>query len=135
MMERTLAIIKPDAMAAGHADAIVAMIKDHGFSIIKSMRTKLTLNEAQGFYLEHRARPFYNEMTNDMTSGEVIVMVLERDNAVKGWRDLMGATNPAEAAEGTVRKLYGSSVGKNATHGSDLPVSAACEIIYFFPHL
>ena len=134
-MEKTIAIIKPDAMAAGHDAAIIQMIKDHGFSIIKTMRTTLTLNEAQAFYAEHSARSFFNEMTGSMTSGEVIVMVLERENAIKGWRDLMGATNPAEAAEGTVRKLYGTSIGSNASHGSDSATSAAREVAFFFPHL
>lgn len=134
-MERTLAIIKPDAVAAGHADAIVTDIANHGFSIVKGMITHLTRNEAEGFYAEHKERGFFGELVDFMTSGDVIVLVLEKDQAVADWRQLMGATDPAEAAEGTIRKLYGTSKGNNAAHGSDSLTSAEREIAYFFPHL
>ena|SRR3989338_765714 len=134
-MEKTLAIIKPDAVAAGNATAIMDIIEKHDFGIIKTMITVLTEHEAEQFYLEHKDRPFYRELVEFMTSGEVVVMVLECENAVLKWRDLMGATNPAQAADGTIRKLYGSSMGNNATHGSDSLTSSAREIAFFFPHL
>lgn len=134
-MEKTLAIIKPDAVAAGNATNILDAIEGHDFDIIKTMITILTENEAEQFYIEHKDRPFYEELVNFMTSGEVVILVLEKDNAVLAWRDLMGATNPEDAAEGTMRKLYGESVGNNATHGSDSLTSAAREITFFFPNL
>ena len=134
-MERTLAIIKPDAVEAGHIEAIIDLIEDNDFSIIKTMLTVLTTNEAREFYAEHKGRGFYDELVEFMISGEVVVLVLEKDGAIKAWRDLMGATNPAEAEEGTIRKLFGTSKGNNATHGSDAQASAAREIAFFFPHL
>jgi len=134
-MEKTLAIIKPDAMAAGHTEAILADIDSHGFAITKMMTTVLTRKEAQEFYAEHKDRGFFNELVDFMISGPVTIMVLEKDNAVLAWRDLMGATDPKEAANGTIRKQYGTSKGNNASHGSDSFASAAREITYFFPHL
>ncbi len=134
-MERTLAIIKPDAFAAGHTQAIIQKIKDHGFSIVKMMETKLTRKEAEGFYAEHNGRGFFGELVDFMISGNVVVMVLEKDGAIKAWRDLMGATDPMLADEGTIRKLFGTSKGNNASHGSDSEASAAREITYFFPNL
>lgn len=135
MTERTLAIIKPDAVGAGFIDAIIGHIEKNDFKIVEQKQVRLSKLEAQGFYEEHRERPFFEELVKFMTSGDVVIMVLERENAIKGWRDLMGATDPAEAAEGTVRKLFGSSKGNNATHGSDSPESAAREVKYFFPDL
>lgn len=132
MTERTLAIIKPDAVKAGFSDAIIGHIEKNDFNIVEQKKVQLTTTEAQGFYAEHKERPFFEELVNFMTSGDVIIMVLERDNAIKGWRDLMGETDPAEAAEGTIRKLFGTSKGSNATHGSDSPESAQREIEYFF---
>jgi nucleoside-diphosphate kinase len=134
-MERTLAIIKPDAVAAGHTEAIIQHIKDHGFSIVKSMKTRLTRNEAEGFYAEHNGRGFFAELVDFMISGDVVVMVLEKEGAIKAWRDLMGATDPLLADEGTIRKLFGTSKGNNASHGSDSEASAAREVAYFFPNL
>lgn len=135
MVERTLAIIKPDAMAAGFNDAIIEHIKKNGFTIIKKEVKTLSQQEAEGFYAEHKERPFFPELVTFMTSGPVTVMVLEKEGAVKAWRDLMGTTDPAQAAEGTIRKMFGASKGENATHGSDAQTSATREIKYFFPHL
>lgn len=135
MVEKTLAIIKPDAMAAGFDDAIIEHIKKNGFTIIKQEVKSLSQQEAEGFYAEHKERPFFPELVTFMTSGPVTILVLEKEGAIKAWRDLMGATNPAEAAEGTIRKMFGASKGENATHGSDSVTSAAREIKYFFPAL
>lgn len=132
MIEQTLAIIKPDAMAAGSADAIITHITNHGFTILEKEEMNLSRQEAEGFYAEHKERPFFGELVDFMISGPVTVMILEKDGAIKAWRDLMGATDPAEAAEGTIRKLFGASKGNNATHGSDSSESADREIDYFF---
>jgi nucleoside-diphosphate kinase len=132
MTERTLAIIKPDAVGAGFSDAIIGHIEKNDFKIVEQKQVRLTKAEAQGFYAEHSERPFFDELVDFMISGNVVIMVLERDNAIGMWRDFMGATDPAEAAEGTVRKLFGTSKGNNATHGSDSPESAKREIEYFF---
>jgi nucleoside-diphosphate kinase len=134
-MERTFAIIKPNAFADGNAGKIIARIYEEGFTIVGLKKLYLSKVEAEGFYYVHRERPFFGELTEFMASGPCIVMVLEAENAIKKWRDLMGATNPAAAAEGTLRKLYGKSVGENATHGSDAPETAAFEIGYFFSGL
>lgn len=133
MKEHTLAIIKPDAMRAGTSEAIIKKIKDNGFTIVQKKETTLTKEQAEGFYAEHKERGFFPDLVSFMISGPVTLMVLEKDNAVKAWRDLMGATNPAEAAEGTIRKLYGASKGENATHGSDSLASAQREVAFFFP--
>ena len=135
MVEKTLAIIKPDAMEDGHKDAIIALIKSNGFDVVAQKTVTLTDDQAGGFYAEHKERSFFGELVKFMVSGPVTIMVLEKDTAIKGWRDLMGATNPAEAAEGTVRKQFGRSKGENATHGSDSVASAEREIAYFFPEL
>jgi nucleoside-diphosphate kinase len=133
MTERTLAIIKPDAVKAGFSDAIIGHIEKNDFIIVEQKQVRLTKAEVQGFYgAEHGERPYFEELVNFMISGDVIIMALERDNAITGWRDLMGATDPAEAAEGTIRKLFGTSKGNNATHGSDSQESANREIAYFF---
>ena len=131
-MERTFAIIKPNAFADGNAGKILARIYEEGFKVVGLKKLYLSKVEAEGFYYVHKERPFFGELTDFMSSGPCIAMVLEAENAIQKWRDLMGATNPAQAAEGTLRKLYGASVGENATHGSDAPETAAFEIGYFF---
>jgi nucleoside-diphosphate kinase len=135
MDERTLAIIKPDAVAAGDADNILALIKKNGFTIVAKKNMHLTRKQAEEFYGVHKGKPFYDELVDFISSGPIIVMVLEKDNAIKAWRDLMGATDPAKAAVGTIRKLYGKTIGSNAVHGSDSPQTAAFEIGLFFPNL
>ena len=134
-MERTFAIIKPDAFAAGNAGKIMARIYQEGFKVVGLKKLYLSKMEAEGFYHVHLGKPFFDELTDFMSSGPCIVMVLEAEEAIKKWRDLMGATNPAEAAEGTLRKEFGTFVGENATHGSDAPETAAFEISYFFAGL
>jgi nucleoside-diphosphate kinase len=134
-MERTFAIIKPDAFAAGHAGRILARIYAEGFKVVGLKKLYLSKVEAEGFYYVHRERPFFGELTDFMSSGPCLVMVLEADNAIKKWRDLMGATDPAKADAGTLRKEFGTSIGENATHGSDAPETAAFEIPYFFSGL
>lgn len=131
-MEKTFAIIKPDAFAAGNAGKILARIYQEGFKVVGLKKLFLSKKEAEGFYHVHRERPFFGELTDFMSSGRCIAMVLEADGAIKKWRDLMGATNPADAAEGTLRKEFGASIGENAVHGSDAPETAEFEISYFF---
>lgn len=131
-MERTFAIIKPDAFAAGHAGKILARIYAEGFKVVGLKKLYMSKVEAEGFYAVHKKRPFFGELTDFMSSGPCIVLALEAPNAILKWRDLMGATNPAEAAEGSLRKEFGSSIGENATHGSDAPETAAFELGYFF---
>jgi nucleoside-diphosphate kinase len=134
-MERTFAIIKPNAFADGNSGKIISRIYDEGFKIVGIKKLYLSKVEAEGFYYVHKARPFFAELTDFMSSGACIVMVLEAENAIQKWRDLMGATNPADAAEGTLRRQFGASLGENATHGSDAPETAAFEIGYFFSGL
>lgn len=134
-MEKTFAIIKPDAFAAGNGGKILARIYQEGFKVVGLKKLLLSKKEAEGFYQVHRERPFFDELTDFMSSGPCIVMVLEAEEAIKKWRALMGATDPAEAAEGTLRKEFGTFVGENATHGSDAPETAAFEIGYFFAGL
>jgi nucleoside-diphosphate kinase len=131
----TFAIIKPDAVRAGHTGNIIQRITDAGFKLRAMKMLHLTLKEAEGFYAVHRERPFFGGLTEFMSSDPCVVMVLEKENAVKAWRDLMGATDPAKADEGTIRKEFGGSVGENATHGSDSDENAAIEIAYFFSQL
>ena len=131
-MERTFAIIKPDAVAAGQAGEILAIIQKAGFKIVGLRMTRLSDVEAQGFYAVHKERPFFGGLVKFMTEGPIIVMALEREDAVKGLREVMGATNPANAAEGTIRKLFAQSVGENTAHGSDAAETAAVEIAQFF---
>ncbi|WP_029917747.1 nucleoside-diphosphate kinase [Pelobacter seleniigenes] len=131
-MERTFAIIKPDAFAAGDAGKILARIYAEGFKVVGLKKLYLSKVEAEGFYAVHKERPFFGELTDFMSSGPCLVMALEADNAILKWRELMGATNPAEAAEGTLRNEFGTSIGENATHGSDAPETAAFELGYFF---
>ena len=132
-MERTFAIIKPDAVANRHAGAIIRRIEDAGFAIRAMRKVRLTKAQAEGFYAVHRERPFFASLTDFMSSGPVIVMALEAEGAVAKWRDLMGATDPGKAAPGTLRAEFGGSIGENATHGSDAPETAAAELAYFFP--
>ena len=134
-MERTLTIIKPDSLEAQNAGKILARIYAEGFKVVGIKKLYMSKVEAEGFYYVHKERPFFGELTDFMSSGPCIVMVLEAAGAIKKWRDLMGATNPAEADEGTLRKEFGSSIGENATHGSDAPETAAFEIPYFFSGL
>ena len=131
-LERTLSIIKPDAFEKGHAGAIIAHLEKAGFRIQGMRMLHQTRAQAEGFYAEHKGRGFFGELVDFMTSGPVVVMVLEGEDAIVRNRTIMGATNPANAAEGTLRKLYAASVGENAVHGSDSPTSAAREVAYFF---
>jgi nucleoside-diphosphate kinase len=132
MSERTFAIIKPDAVRARKAGRILARIEDAGFNIRALRFTHLTKREAEGFYAVHRERPFFGSLTEFMSSGPCIVMALEAPDAIKKWRALMGATDPAKAEAGTLRKEFGASIEHNATHGSDAPETAAFELGYFF---
>jgi nucleoside-diphosphate kinase len=132
MVENTLAIIKPDAVKKKVAGEIIKNIEKHGFDIIHLKMLHLSKKEAKGFYIVHKDKPFYKSLTDFMTSGKIIVMVLERDNAISQWRHIMGATDPAKAESGTLRQKFGSTVEKNATHGSDSPETAEWEINYFF---
>lgn len=132
-MQKTFSIIKPDAVKAGNAGAILSRIEKAGFRIVGLRMRNLTKQEAEGFYYVHKARPFFGDLVAFMSSGPCVTMVLERENAILGLRDLMGATNPANAAEGTIRKDFAASIEANAIHGSDAPETAAFEISYFFP--
>jgi nucleoside-diphosphate kinase len=131
----TFGIIKPDAVAAGNSGHIIQRINHAGFKIRAMKALYLTLKQAEGFYAIHRERPFFAGLTEFMSSAPCVVMVLEKEDAVKAWRNLMGATDPAKADEGTIRKEFGGSVGENATHGSDSDENAAIEIAYFFSRL
>ena len=131
----TFAIIKPDAVAAGNTGKIIDRIINGGFRIRAMKMIHQTRKQSEGFYEVHRGKPFYDGLTEFMSSGPCVVMVLEKEGAVKAWRDAMGATDPAKADEGTIRKDFGSSVGENATHGSDSDENAAIEIAYFFSKL
>jgi nucleoside-diphosphate kinase len=129
---RTFSIIKPDAVEAGKAGGILAMIEKAGFKVLALRMIRMTRQQAEGFYAVHRERPFFTSLVEFMTSGPCIVMALEGADAVKNLRDLMGATNPANAAEGTIRKRYAESIERNAIHGSDAPETAEVELRYFF---
>ncbi len=131
-LERTFAIIKPDAVAAGQSGEIIAMIQREGFRVVGMKMKRLSQLEAEGFYAVHKERPFYGSLVKFMTEGPVVVMVLEARDAIKKWRDTMGATNPANAAEGTIRKRFAQSIERNCVHGSDAPETAAVEIPFFF---
>jgi nucleoside-diphosphate kinase len=130
--ERTFSIIKPDATRRNLTGAITKMLEDAGLRVIASRRIRMTREQAEGFYAVHRERPFYNDLCTFMTSGPVVVQVLEGDNAVARNREVMGATNPADAADGTIRKLYAESIEANSVHGSDSPENAKIEIDFFF---
>lgn len=131
-VERTFGIIKPDAVAARQIGQILAMAEEAGFKLVALKMLQLTKRQAEGFYAVHRERPFFQGLVTFMTEGPVVVMALERDGAVKAWRDVMGATNPANAAEGTIRKRFATSIERNCVHGSDAPETAAVELRYFF---
>ncbi len=132
-IERTLTIIKPDAVAAGHVGDIIKLFEAQKFRIVAARLVNLSKKDAEGFYAVHRSKGFFESLTNFMSSGSALVMVLEAENAIKRLREVMGATNPANAAPGTIRKLYAASIESNAVHGSDAPETAAYEIGYFFP--
>jgi nucleoside-diphosphate kinase len=135
MSTLTFGIIKPDAVRAGNAGKIIDRILQSGFNIRGMKLVHQTRKQAEGFYAVHTGKGFFEELTEFMSSGPCVVLALEKDNAVKAWRDLMGATNPAEAAEGTLRKDFATSIGENAVHGSDSDENAAIEISYFFSKL
>ena len=131
-VERTFSIIKPDAVSAGQTGAILAMLQDAGFKILAMRMTSLTGDQARGFYAIHKERPFFSGLVKFMTEGPIVVMALERENAVKHLRDVMGATNPANAAEGTIRKRFATDIELNCIHGSDAPETAEQELRFFF---
>jgi nucleoside-diphosphate kinase len=131
-VERTLAIVKPDAVGRGLTADIISRIHAAKFQIVAIKSLRLTKTQAEGFYAVHRARPFFGELTEFMSSGKAVVMVLEAENAIAKWRETMGATDPAKAAPGTIRRELGESIQYNCTHGSDAPETAAFEIGYFF---
>lgn len=134
-VERTFALIKPDAVAVGKTDAIIQAIKDRGFTIVAQRELTLDKDTAEKFYGAHQGKPFYNDLVSFITSGPVVALALEKEDAIGDWRELMGATNPTEAAEGTLRKTFGTDIGHNAVHGSDSSDSAAHELKLFFPEL
>jgi nucleoside-diphosphate kinase len=131
--ERTLTIIKPDAVAAGHVGDIIKIFEANGFKIVAARLVNLSKKQAEGFYAVHRGKPFFESLTTFMSSDRELVMVLEGENVISRLREVMGATNPAQAAAGTIRKLFASSIERNAVHGSDASETAAYEIGYFFP--
>ncbi len=132
-LQRTLTIVKPDAVKAGHVGDIIKVLETNRFRIVAARLVKLAKEEAEGFYAVHRGKPFFESLTTFMSSGRALPMVLEGENAIARLREVMGATDPAKAASGTLRKLYGTNVERNAVHGSDAPETAAFEIAYFFP--
>jgi len=132
-IERTLTIIKPDAVEAGHVGDIVKIFEANHFKIVIARMVNLSRKEAEGFYAVHRGKPFFESLAAFMSSGRALVMVLEGENAIARLREVMGATDPAKAAPGTIRKHYGTTLERNAVHGSDSPEAAAFEIAYFFP--
>jgi nucleoside-diphosphate kinase len=131
-LERTFAIIKPDAVAANQAGDILSIVQQNGFKILGMKMKRLSQREAEAFYSVHQSRPFFAGLVTFMTEGPVVVLALEREDAIKTWRDVMGATNPANAAEGTIRKRFATSIERNCVHGSDAPETAAIEIPFFF---
>jgi len=134
-LERTFAIIKPDAVSKGQQGEILSRIHKAGFKIVALKTMRLTKEEAGGFYAVHKERPFFGELTDFMSSGKIVALVLEADGAIKKWRDAMGATDPKKAEPGTIRRDLGTSIGNNCTHGSDALETAAFEIGYFFAGL
>jgi nucleoside-diphosphate kinase len=135
IVERTFAIIKPDAVERNIAGKIIDKIESAGFVVVGMKKIRLTKQEAEGFYYVHKERPFFGDLCSYMSRGSVIILVLEKDNAILAWRTLMGATNPANADSGTIRKEFGLGLEENSVHGSDSPESAAYEIPYFFSQL
>jgi nucleoside-diphosphate kinase len=132
MIERTFSIIKPDAVANGYAGKILARLEEEGFRIVALKMVRLSLAEAEGFYAVHRERPFFASLTKFMTEGPIVPMILERESAISRLRDVMGATNPANATVGTIRKMYAESIERNCIHGSDAAETARFEMTYFF---
>ena len=132
MMQRTLSIIKPDAVERNLIGSVMQMIEGAGLKVVAMKMLHLSKKEAEGFYAVHKEKPFFGELTDYMVSGPIVVSVLEGDDAIKRYRDIMGATNPANAAEGTIRKTFAQSLQANSVHGSDAPETAAYEISYFF---
>ena len=132
-IERTLSILKPDTLEGNNIGNVVALIEKAGLKVVAQRLVHLSRPQAEGFYAVHSERPFFGELVEFMTRGPVVVMALEGENAIATYRGVMGATNPAEAADGTIRKLYAKDVGENAVHGSDAPETAKEEISYFFP--
>lgn len=133
--ERTFAMIKPDAVQDRHCGNIISLIEENGFDILRMQKVTLSKEKAERFYAVHNHRPFFSELVAFVISGPVVIMALEKDNAVNSWRKLMGATDPAQAELGTIRALFGANIGKNATHGSDAPETACEELGLFFPDL
>lgn len=133
MIEKTFAIIKPDAVAQGHTGDIISMIERNGFTISRMEKIHATKSQAEQFYAVHKERPFFQELTTSISSGPIVVMMLEKENAIADWRELMGATNPQQARVGTIRRMFASSITANATHGSDAPETAQVELAFFFP--
>ena len=131
-IERTLTIVKPDAVRRGSAGAMLARLGEEGFRLVAMRLRHLSRREAEGFYHVHRARPFFGELTEFMSSGPCVLLALSAPDAIKKWRDTMGPTDPAKAETGTLRRDFGESIGRNATHGSDAPETAAFELGYFF---
>jgi nucleoside-diphosphate kinase len=131
-VQKTFAIIKPDAVAAGNAGNVLAVIEKNGFKVLAMRMQRLSRAEAEGFYAVHKDRPFFGELVEFMTEGPVVLLALEREDAVAKWREVMGATDPAKAEDGTIRKLFGTNVGRNASHGSDSVENAAIELAWFF---
>ncbi len=129
---RTFTMLKPDAVEKGHIGAILEKINTSGFRIVAMKLTQMTIDDAKAFYAIHKERPFYNDLVQYMTRGPIVAAILEKDNAVEDFRTLIGSTNPAEAAEGTIRKLYAASIGENAIHGSDSDENAAVEGAFHF---
>lgn len=134
-VERTLMLVKPDAVKRNLEGKIIAHVQEKGFKLVALKKLKLTKQQAEKFYYVHKERPFFDELTDFMSSGPIVAMVWEGENAIAKIREIMGATNPEEAEEGTLRKLYGTSIGENAVHGSDSKESAAYEIPFFFSEL
>lgn len=132
-MQKTLTILKPDTVEGKHVGEIIGILEKDGFRILAARWIHMTMKEAEGFYAVHRERPFFASLTEYMSSGPCMPMVLEREDAITKLRELMGATDPAKAAEGTIRKKFGASIERNAIHGSDGPDTAAVEMSYFFP--
>ncbi len=132
-MERTFAMIKPDATARGLSGRILSRIEEEGFEVLGMKLVHMSKAQAEGFYAVHRERPFFGDLTTFMSSGRTVVLALEREDAIRRWRDVMGATNPADADPGTIRAELGESIERNSTHGSDAPDTAAFELGYWFP--
>jgi len=135
MAEKTFAMLKPDVVKAGNIGKVISMIEQNGFNIVRMEKIKIPREKAELFYAVHKEKPFYDELVDFVTSGPVVVMALEKDGAIVAWRELMGATDPAHAAPGTIRQQFGTNIGINAVHGSDAPETAEVELKLFFPEL